>query len=77
KYGSLGGLSTVSGYVSIMVISDSGVIIRTSGANISQTGRSTLGVKVMRLNGEAKIMTFALVDAAEIKEETGYIVMSN
>ncbi|WP_153595470.1 DNA gyrase C-terminal beta-propeller domain-containing protein, partial [Streptococcus suis] len=48
---------------------DTGVIIRTSVANISQTGRSTMGVKVMRLNDEAKIMTFALVDAAEIKEE--------
>ncbi|HEM6564393.1 DNA gyrase subunit A [Streptococcus suis] len=69
KNGSLAGLTTVSGDEDIMVITDTGVIIRTSVANISQTGRSTMGVKVMRLNGEAKIMTFALVDAAEIKEE--------
>ena len=48
-----------------MVITDTGVIIRTSIANISQTGRSTMGVKVMRLDEEAKIMTFALVDAAD------------
>ncbi|WP_153054756.1 DNA gyrase C-terminal beta-propeller domain-containing protein, partial [Streptococcus suis] len=65
----LAGLTTVSGDEDIMVITDTGVIIRTSVANISQTGRSTMGVKVMRLNDEAKIMTFALVDAAEIKEE--------
>ncbi|HEM6437511.1 DNA gyrase subunit A [Streptococcus suis] len=69
KNGSLAGLTTVSGDEDIMVITDTGVIIRTSVANISQTGRSTMGVKVMRLNGEAKIMTFALVDSAEIKEE--------
>ncbi|MGO0057132.1 DNA gyrase subunit A [Streptococcus suis] len=69
KNGSLAGLTTVSGDEDIMVITDTGVIIRTSVANISQTGRSTMGVKVMRLNDEAKIMTFALVDAAEIKEE--------
>ncbi|MGU7977780.1 DNA gyrase subunit A [Streptococcus suis] len=69
KNGSLAGLTTVSGDEDIMVITDTGVIIRTSVANISQTGRATMGVKVMRLNDEAKIMTFALVDAAEIKEE--------
>ncbi|BDD38584.1 DNA gyrase subunit A [Streptococcus ruminantium] len=69
KNGPLAGLTTVSGAEDIMVITDTGVIIRTSVANISQTGRSTMGVKVMRLNDEAKIMTFALVEAAEIKEE--------
>ncbi|MGQ7333621.1 DNA gyrase subunit A [Streptococcus suis] len=69
KNGTLAGLTTVTGDEDIMVITDTGIIIRTSVANISQTGRSTMGVKVMRLNDEAKIMTFALVDAAEIKEE--------
>ncbi|HFI0562942.1 TPA: DNA gyrase subunit A [Streptococcus suis] len=69
KNGTLAGLTTVSGDEDIMVITDTGIIIRTSVANISQTGRSTMGVKVMRLNDEAKIMTFALVDAAEVKEE--------
>ncbi|MBY5034586.1 DNA gyrase subunit A [Streptococcus gallolyticus] len=69
KNGSLAGLTTVSGNEDIMVITDTGVIIRTGVANISQTGRSTMGVKVMRLDEEAKIVTFALVDAAEDKEE--------
>ncbi len=69
KNGPLAGLTTVSGDEDIMVITDTGVIIRTGVANISQTGRSTMGVKVMRLNDEAKIVTFALVDAAEDKEE--------
>lgn len=69
KNGSLAGLTTVSGDEDIIVITDTGIIIRTSVANISQTGRSTMGVKVMRLNDEAKIMTFALVDAADKNEE--------
>ncbi|HEM6272135.1 TPA: DNA gyrase subunit A [Streptococcus suis] len=69
KNGPLAGLTTVQGDEDIMVITDTGVIIRTSIANISQTGRSTMGVKVMRLDEEAKIMTFALVDAAEEKED--------
>ena len=68
KNGPLAGLTTVQGNEDIMVITDTGVIIRTSIANISQTGRSTMGVKVMRLDEEAKIMTFALVDAADQKD---------
>ncbi|MDG3132396.1 DNA gyrase subunit A [Streptococcus suis] len=69
KNGLLAGLTTVSGEEDIMVITDTGVMIRTNVANISQTGRSTMGVKVMRLNDQAKIMTFALVEAADTKEE--------
>ena len=65
KNGPLAGLTTVQGNEDIMVITDTGVIIRTSIANISQTGRSTMGVKVMRLDEEAKIMTFALVNEAD------------
>ncbi|MBO4106649.1 DNA gyrase subunit A [Streptococcus suis] len=68
KNGYLAGLTTVNGDEDIMVITDTGVIIRTSVANISQTGRSTMGVKVMRLDQDAHIMTFALVDAADEKE---------
>ncbi|HFU3734214.1 TPA: DNA gyrase subunit A [Streptococcus suis] len=69
KNGPLAGLTTVQGNEDIMVITDTGVIIRTSIANISQTGRSTIGVKVMRLDEEAKIMTFALVDTADQKDQ--------
>ncbi|HEL2057352.1 TPA: DNA gyrase subunit A [Streptococcus suis] len=68
KNGYLAGLTTVNGDEDIMVITDTGVIIRTSIANISQTGRSTMGVKVMRLDQDAHIVTFALVDAADEKE---------
>ena len=46
-----------------MIITNTGVIIRTSVANISQTGRSTRGVKVMRLDQNAQIVTFTSVEA--------------
>ncbi|MGT2950161.1 DNA gyrase subunit A [Streptococcus cuniculi] len=68
KNGYLAGLTTISGDEDVMVITDTGVIIRTNVANISQTGRSTMGVKVMRLDEEASIVTFALVDAADSKD---------
>ena len=70
KNGPLAGLLTVKGDEDLMVISDTGVMIRTNVANISQTGRSTMGVKVMRLDENAKIVTFTSVAAAE-KEEVG------
>lgn len=70
KNGSLAGLMTVKSDEDLMIITDTGVMIRTNVANISQTGRSTMGVKVMRLDQDAKIVTFTTVTAAE-KEEVG------
>ena len=70
KNGRLAGLLTVKGDEDLMVITDTGVMIRTNVANISKTGRSTMGVKVMRLDENAKIVTFTTVAAAE-KEEVG------
>ncbi|GAB6884809.1 DNA gyrase subunit A [Streptococcus equinus ATCC 33317] len=68
KNGKLAGLVTVNGDEDIMVITDTGVMIRTNVADISQTGRATLGVKIMRLDEDAKIMTLALVQAEEEQE---------
>ena len=70
KNGPLSGLLTVKGDEDLMIITDTGVMIRTNVANISQTGRSTMGVKVMRLDQDAKIVTFTTVAASE-KEEVG------
>ena len=64
KNGPLAGLLTVNGDEDLMIITDTGVMIRTNVANISQTGRSTMGVKVMRLDQDAKIVTFTSVAAA-------------
>ncbi|EOB30749.1 DNA gyrase subunit A [Streptococcus pneumoniae 845] len=70
KNGLLAGLMTVQGDEDVMIITDTGVMIRTNLANISQTGRATMGVKVMRLDQDAQIVTFTTVAAAE-KEEVG------
>ncbi|HEV6013138.1 TPA: DNA gyrase subunit A [Streptococcus pneumoniae] len=70
KNGLLAGLMTVQGDEDLMIITDTGVMIRTNLANISQTGRATMGVKVMRLDQDAQIVTFTTVAVAE-KEEVG------
>ncbi|WP_054386279.1 DNA gyrase subunit A [Streptococcus pneumoniae] len=70
KNGLLAGIMTVQGDEDLMIITDTGVMIRTNLANISQTGRATMGVKVMRLDQDAQIVTFTTVAVAE-KEEVG------
>ncbi|OFP06097.1 DNA gyrase subunit A [Streptococcus sp. HMSC065E03] len=69
KNGPLAGLLTVKGDEDLMIITDTGVMIRTGVADISQTGRSTQGVKVMRLDQDAKIVTFTTVQPDEKDEE--------
>ena len=69
KNGPLAGLLTVKGDEDLMIITDTGVMIRTGVANISQTGRSTQGVKVMRLDQDAKIVTFTTVQPDDKDEE--------
>ncbi|MFL4356685.1 DNA gyrase subunit A [Streptococcus uberis] len=69
KNGPIAGLVTVSGQEDIMIITNKGVIIRTHISDVSQTGRATLGVKVMRLDQDAKIVTFALVEAEAETED--------
>ncbi|MBF1712967.1 MAG: DNA gyrase subunit A [Streptococcus intermedius] len=69
KNGPLAGLMAVNGDEDLMIITNTGVIIRTNVANISQTGRATLGVKVMRLDKGAQIVTFTSVTADNEKEE--------
>ena len=69
KNGPLAGLLTVKGDEDLMIITDTGVMIRTSVGNISQTGRSTQGVKVMRLDQDAKIVTFTTVQPDDKDEE--------
>ncbi|MFV8211074.1 DNA gyrase subunit A [Streptococcus pluranimalium] len=63
KNGALAGLVTVSGNEDVMLITNKGVVIRTNVSNISQTGRSTMGVRLMRLEETSKLVTFALVEA--------------
>ena len=69
KNGPLAGLLTVKGDEDLMIITDTGVMIRTNVGNISQTGRSTQGVKVMRLDQDAKIVTYTTVQPDDKDEE--------
>ena len=69
KNGPLSGLTTVDGSEDILLITDKGVIIRFSVESVSQTGRSTQGVRLIRLEEDATVSTMAKVEAEDDKEE--------
>ncbi|WP_283679606.1 DNA gyrase subunit A [Lentilactobacillus sp. Marseille-Q4993] len=68
KNGPLAGLTTVSGDEDIMLITNKGVMIRFGIEDVSETGRATLGVHLIRMDDEAKVATMAKVEK-EVPEE--------
>ncbi|MCA9765544.1 MAG: DNA gyrase subunit A [Carnobacterium sp.] len=66
KNGNLAGLTTVKGEEDIMLITNAGVIIRFSASSISQTGRVTLGVRLIRVGDNGAVSTMAKVEAEEV-----------
>lgn len=72
KNGNLTGLTTVTGEEDIMLITNKGVIIRFSIDTVSQTGRSTQGVRLIRLEEDALVSTMAKVakeEEVEVEEQ--------
>ena len=69
KNGPLVGLTTVNGDEDIMLVTDQGVIIRFGIESVSQTGRSAVGVHLIKIDNGARVATIAKVDK-EVDEET-------
>lgn len=69
KNGYLTGLTTVKGDEDIMLVTDKGVIIRFGIETVSQTGRSAMGVHLIKMDGDSKVATMAKVDKEDSDEE--------
>ncbi|ARV02352.1 DNA gyrase subunit A [Enterococcus faecalis] len=74
KNGPLAGLTTVNGDEDILLITNKGVIIRFNVDSVSQTGRATLGVRLMRMEDGAKVVTMAVVEPEEVEEKIVEVV---
>ncbi|WP_417638621.1 DNA gyrase subunit A [Enterococcus faecalis] len=74
KNGPLAGLTTVNGNEDILLITNKGVIIRFNVDSVSQTGRATLGVRLMRMEDGAKVVTMVVVEPEEVEEEIVEVV---
>lgn len=59
KNGPLAGVTTVKGDEDILIVSDKGVVIRFDVKDVSQSGRATLGVRLIRLDKGAKVATIS------------------
>lgn len=69
RNGFVSAVKPVYGDEDIMIITESGVLIRMGSETISQTGRNTQGVKLIRLGEEDTVATVALVEKEDIEEE--------
>lgn len=70
KNGPLAGLTTVSGEEDLLIITNKGVMIRFHTADVSQTGRATLGVRLIKMEEDAQVVTMTTVEPEEVEEET-------
>ena len=62
KNGSLAGMIIINVNKDIMVTTTQGVMIRFAASTVSQTGRATMGVRLIRLEDGAQVATLAKVD---------------
>ncbi len=61
KTGALIGATTVEDDDDIMLINSDGIIIRINAGEVSRLGRATQGVKIMKVKGEANIISMTKV----------------
>lgn len=65
KTGNLVGFSVLEDGGEIMMINNDGIVIKLKGDDISQIGRSTQGVRLMKLKGDERIATICKVQNEE------------
>lgn len=73
KYGDVASIMSVDAKDDVILISDNGVIIRIPVDSIRKCSRTSKGVKVMKLDGDSRIVTVAVApqsDEDESKKET-------
>lgn len=70
RTGALCGIAAVEEDQEIMLMTDSGIIIRTRVDEIPVYGRAAAGVIAMRLDAESKVIGFAVVNSESESEET-------
>jgi len=65
KNGSIVAFKSVDGTEDLMIVTDSGIIIRVSLEQVSTTGRVAQGVKLINLKDNQKVSTITLIDKDE------------
>lgn len=68
KNGPLVGVTVVDGSEELMLITDAGVIIRLEVGGVSQTGRATIGVRLIKLDQGTKVASLTRVKSEDNSE---------
>lgn len=68
KNGNIVAFKMVDGNEDIMIITNSGIIIRLDSNQVSSTGRVAQGVRLINLKDEQKVSSIALIDKASEEE---------
>ncbi len=71
KNGNIVSFKVVNGNEDLMIITDSGIIIRLSLDQVSKTGRVAQGVRLIHLKDNQKVSTLALIAKEEVEENKG------
>ena len=69
KNGNIVSFKSVSGDEDLMIVTNSGIIIRVSLDQVSTTGRVAQGVKLINLKDNQKVSTITVIGKIEIKNE--------
>ncbi|QLL67365.1 DNA gyrase subunit A [Lactobacillus johnsonii] len=69
KNGPLAGVTVVNGDEDIMLITSAGVMIRFDVDDVSQTGRATLGVRLIKVDDGAQVASITAVPKARDEDE--------
>lgn len=67
--GNVIGIGTVTDKDDIMLITSEGVVIRTNAEGISSMGRSTMGVRLMRLDEGVKVVSIARTEREDEEQD--------
>lgn len=70
KTGNVAAVKAVTGEEDLMLITVAGVLIRIPVQDISETGRNTMGVRLIRLQEEEEVATVTKIEQEEEMEET-------
>ncbi len=69
KNGLLSNIKAVNGVEDLLVVTNQGIVIRTSLEQVKKAGRNTLGVRIIKLNEGQEVSSIAIAAKEEIVEE--------
>ena len=69
KNGNIVAFKTIHNEEDVMIVTNSGIIIRMSSLQISTTGRVAQGVKLINLKGDQKVSTVETIEKEETEED--------